>query len=122
MNNHILGKQGEKIAEKYLRENSITILAKNFYTCYGELDLIGQDAAVIVFFEVKYRRNKKYGLPEENISKSKIDKIIKSAQIFLCENNLSNQDCRFDVLTIIGNIDLNAYEINWLKNVCYLTS
>lgn len=49
------GQLGERIAEEHLAHRGYSIVARNFRTRYGELDLIAADADVLVFCEVKTR-------------------------------------------------------------------
>jgi putative endonuclease len=49
------GELGERIAEEHLAHRGFTILARNFRTRYGELDLIVADEDALVFCEVKTR-------------------------------------------------------------------
>jgi len=76
---------------------------------------------VLVFVEVKYRKNNAYGGAINAISALKQKKIISAAQFFLQKNNLNpeNQACRFDVIAIEGSDESNngkSQQIHWLKN------
>lgn len=100
-----LGKLGERIAERYLREKNYKILDKNFrYSKLGELDIIAQRGNDIIFFEVKARFKK--GLsefkPEDNITFQKQKKLVKLAQIWLSKNPPAGGDSswQIDILAI----------------------
>lgn len=115
MNKRELGKQGEKIAEKYLRGHKINILYKNYYTRYGEIDIIGSDNNILIFFEVKLRTTAQFGDPAEAVTPQKWKRFLKAVTIFLAEKeSFSDYDIRFDVLTLFKNKGL--YRIEWLKN------
>jgi len=77
------GKKGEEIAVDYLLRNSYKILSRNFHSKYGEIDVIAEKNDTIYFFEVKTRRPSSFTQPEESITRSKISRIIKTAQIFV---------------------------------------
>src|SRR3954468_21642393 len=49
------GELGERIAEEHLEHRGYRILARNFRTRFGELDLVAADERTLVFCEVKTR-------------------------------------------------------------------
>lgn len=113
MKNRQKGNLAEDKAIIYLKENGYNILYKNFYTIYGEIDIIAEKNNFIVFFEVKYRKNLKNGYPREAVSKSKQQKIKKTALIYISNNNIVDKDFSFDVIEILNN------EIIHIENAFY---
>lgn len=99
-NKREVGNKGEEKAVKFLESINYQILVRNFYSRYGEIDIIAQDKSTIVFIEVKYRRSGNYGKGAEAISKKKISAIIKTAKFYLMSEDI---DCRFDVISIDEN-------------------
>lgn len=88
---------------KYLKENNYIILETNFYCYFGEIDIIARNNGYLVFIEVKYRKSRSMGLPEEAVTYSKQRRIYKSAEYFLYKNRISmNIPCRFDVVAIMN--------------------
>ena len=59
-NNRAVGTEYEKQAEQFLKKQGVRIIVKNFRCRQGEIDIVGTDGGCLVFFEVKYRRNKMY--------------------------------------------------------------
>ena len=112
---HILGRRGEVVAVKYLRNKGYSILEKNFMCRQGEIDIIAKEKDYIVFIEIKSRTNMKYGLPSEAVTKEKIKHILKSANYYLYINNLENVNVRVDVIEVY--IEKNKYYINHIKQV-----
>ncbi len=112
---HILGRRGEAVAVKYLRNKGYSILEKNFMCRQGEIDIIAKEKDYIVFIEIKSRTNMKYGLPSEAVTKEKIKHILKSANYYLYINNLENVNVRVDVIE--EYIEKNKYYINHIKQV-----
>jgi putative endonuclease len=104
MNKRKIGKQFEKLAEEYLKNKGYQIIAKNFHSQYGEIDIIALKDEILVFIEVKGRNTLKYGYPEESISKKKLNSIIRTAEHFLATNtDIQYTEIRFDIISIFKN-------------------
>ncbi len=98
--NKILGNRGEQQAADHLAGLGYAILGRNVRTPYGELDLVaGRDGAT-VFVEVKTRRSRALGLPEESITAGKRKRLIASAQHYLQQRGLSDSAWRIDVVAV----------------------
>jgi len=103
-----LGRKGESLAAEYLLARGFQILARNYRSAYGEIDLIvlqpaGSPASggpVLVFVEVKTRSSDAYGFPEESITPSKQVHLIQSAQAYLQEHPQREGDWRIDVIAV----------------------
>lgn len=115
-NKRKIGKIGEEFAVNFLIKNGITILKKNYFTKFGEIDLIGKQNETIIFIEVKSRNNLHFGLPKESVNKKKQDRIYDAANDFLSKNNLFYSKCRFDVISIFFKNSNSYAKIEWLKN------
>ncbi|MCK5129523.1 MAG: YraN family protein [Clostridiales bacterium] len=102
MNKRQQGNVGEEIACRYLLDNEYTIIKRNFYTRYGEIDIIAKNESTLIFVEVKMRKDSAFGTGAEAVTQKKIEKIQTCAQIYLQENALPDQDIRFDVIEIMG--------------------
>lgn len=110
-----LGKSGEEIALHYLRNRKYKIIQKGFRLFRGEIDIIAYDRNTIVFVEVKTRKSKYFGLPEESVTPAKQRQIRKIAQGYLAKNNLQDVECRFDVISL--SFDENeGYSVQHIKN------
>ena len=112
----IIGQDAELRACEYLELQGLRLMQKNYYSRFGEIDLIMQDkndAGAIVFIEVKERKS---GISHaiESITPSKQRKMVKTAQFFLLKLG-HDVNCRFDAVVLdgIGNIE-------WLKNIITL--
>jgi len=104
-----LGKEGEHLAEKFLKENGYKIIKTNYRFGKGEIDIIAEDPEdkFLVFVEVKTRNTTEYGTPESAVTPGKIRQIKKIAELYLYENEIHEQDCRFDVIAIVLNYNKN---------------
>lgn len=96
----VLGRDGERVAEQFLKQKGFKIVERNYRCAAGELDLIALDRRVVVFVEVKTRTGLNYGTPLEAVAYRKQQKMIQAAQYFLSEKGLHQRDARFDVVGV----------------------
>jgi putative endonuclease len=96
----VLGKQGEEVAERFLRKKGYKLVERNYRCAAGEVDLIVLDRRVIVFVEVKTRSGDEFGSPFEAVEWRKQRKMMRAAQFFLAQKGLHQRDARFDVVGI----------------------
>ena len=93
------GKTYELKAKVLLENSCYQIVAENFHSRMGEIDIIALIKDVLVFVEVKYRYSRNYGHVLETITASKRKKLIKTAQFFLLRYPQYSQcQLRFDVI------------------------
>lgn len=117
MRRKALGTFGERVAEKYLQKIGYRILEKNFTCPLGEIDLIAEDAGVLVFIEVRTRSTKRFGTPAESINRKKKQRLIRLASFYLSSRQAENRTCRFDVVAVeVTDKDREKVEITLFKN------
>ena len=110
-----LGNIAEEKAFQYLKLQGLQFISKNFYSRFGEIDLIMFDKNCLVFIEVRSRKNMGFGSALESITYAKQNKLRKTADFFFLKNqNYSKMPARFDVIIIPTNT--SDEKINWLKN------
>jgi putative endonuclease len=95
-----LGTEGERAAEKYLRQLRYTILERNYRSPLGEIDLIALDGETVVFIEVKTRSGEGHGSPLEAVDVRKQRQVGRVAQSFLLRHRLQDRAARFDVVGV----------------------
>lgn len=103
MNRRETGTQYEERATEYLIAQNYQILERNYRIRSGEIDIIARDGTVLVFIEVKYRKNDESGNPLEAVDIRKQRKIIKVARYYLYQKKYGDVPCRFDVIGICGS-------------------
>lgn len=110
-NNRAKGTVYEKRAVLFLQKNGYEILERNFYTKFGEIDIIARKDGYLIFVEVKYRKNNHSGNALEAVTPLKQRRILSSAKVYLYTTKY-NMDvpCRFDVVAFQGE------EIVHIKN------
>jgi putative endonuclease len=95
------GRAGEDKAAGFLEDAGMRILARNYRSAYGEIDIVAMDHGVLVFVEVKAWKTMSFADIEYSIDKKKQRKIIQTAKFFLSNNReYSDTGIRFDVLFI----------------------
>jgi putative endonuclease len=95
-----LGAWGEERAVDYLQRQGLKIIARNFTTPVGEIDIIACSKKELVFVEVKTRHSNAYGTPAEAVGPRKQRQIIRTAQWYLAEKKNRLQP-RFDVIGVV---------------------
>lgn len=99
-----IGAAGEKTASAYLRKMGYRIIASNFRTPFGEIDIVARHEGVIVFVEVKSRTTSSLGPPYLSITKIKERHIIKNALFYLKRHRLADDiGWRIDIVSV--NLD-----------------
>ena len=105
------GLQAEQWAVQHLQQHGLKLVAQNYRCRFGEIDIIMQDALVLVFVEVRLRRNGDFGGAAASIDARKQQRIILTAQHYLSSLK-STPPCRFDAVLI----DAESKKFEWLKN------
>ena len=100
MNKRKFGIIGEKMAQKYLKDNKYEIIENNYYTRNGEIDIIASKNNYIIFVEVKTRTNNNYGAPIDAVTYLKRKHMLKTIKYYLFLNKLENNFIRIDVIEI----------------------
>ncbi len=124
------GDYGEDLAVKYLLKNKYNILARNYASHDGEIDIIAVETKssrrldddyikmsdlirnedVLCFIEVKTRSTIEFGKPFESVDKNKENRYYNLSNKFIFANHLENYQIRYDIIEIVGN------KINQIKN------
>jgi putative endonuclease len=94
------GQNRERLAENHLRRRGYKILERNYRTPFGEIDLVARHQKAIVFVEVKARRSRRFGLPQEAVTPTKQRKLSMAALAYLKHYGTVDTDARFDVVTV----------------------
>jgi putative endonuclease len=95
-----LGARGEEIAAEKLKALDYEIIARNFRCAFGEIDVIAKHRETWVFVEVRTRRGKKFGTPEESITQRKRHHLLAAAQTYLQDNALHDVNWRIDFAAV----------------------
>ena len=93
------GRDGEKLAVNYFIEKGFSILQQNWRHSHWEVDIIASFNNVLHFIEVKTRRTKKFGYPEDDVSKKKVINLINASEEYLYLHPEWKR-IQFDILSI----------------------
>ena len=109
------GSDWETAAESFLQKQGLKSLTRNFYSRFGEIDLVMLDGATVVFVEVRYRSSNYYGSGAASITHVKQRRIISAAKRFLqCKKQYAMRPCRFDVVSI--GRENGRTVMNWIRS------
>ena len=102
MNKRELGKNYEERAVHLAVEAGYNILAKNYHARVGEIDIVAEKNGMIVFIEVKYRKDETHGYGSESIDRKKLRRLYQAARKYLSLNGLEERVVRFDMIIFTG--------------------
>jgi putative endonuclease len=114
MNRRQKGNLGEELAVEFLKQHGLQVQAQNIRCPLGEIDLVVRDGKTLVFVEVKSRFTRRYGAPQELVSRSKQRRLTLLARWYIKRHRLENQPARFDVVAISWQD--SEPEITWISN------
>lgn len=112
--NRQTGRFAEDVAVSELRKKGYRIVERNFSNKFGEIDIIAKDHGVLVFVEVKAKIGTNFGMPEEMISKGKLQKIRNMATMFMKGELIP---CRIDVVAIVLDENNEVVRLTHYENV-----
>lgn len=113
---HLLrGHRAEKAACRFLRKQGLKLVARNYRTPYGEIDLVMDHGETLVFIEVRFRASARFGGAAETIDRGKQTRLRASAEHYIQrEPGASNKACRFDIVAFDGSLDNR--NLSWIQD------
>ncbi len=117
--NKKIGRLGEKMAAKYLKRQGYKIIAKNYNTHYGEIDIIATKNNCVAFIEVKTRTSLRYGYPEQAIHPWKLQHFQNAVQSYISQNEkpLAGKEISLDAVSVEYDPNTNDAKITHLENI-----
>ena len=109
-----LGRFGEELAKERLKKLGYRILETNYRCSLGEIDVVAKDGDVLVFVEIKTRKDRSLGEAKEAVHKRKQGQLSRVALAYLKSNHLLGSKARFDVVAI--GVSRGKEEIEIVKN------
>ena len=115
-----LGEFGEKVAKLHLEDNGYRVLETNFRCPVGEIDIVARKEDYLVFVEVRTRRGRGFGTPEESITPAKKAKLIELAYFYIQTHQLSSPLWRIDVVAVELDVQGRTTRIEIIANAIEL--
>ncbi len=117
MDKKLVGRWGEQLAADYLKKKRCKIIGLNYSCRFGEIDVIAESREYIIFAEVKLRKDNSFADAREFVTRSKQERLIKTASLWLSQNETKLQP-RFDVIEIYAPQGVNSKDIkiNHIEN------
>lgn len=111
------GKWGEQLAVQFLKRNRYKIHGKRVRVGrHDEIDIVTEHQGVLVFVEVKTRKNEQFGRPFSAVNKDKRKRLSRAAVRYLRNRKLKPDYIRFDVVEVIGEPGGDAPEVRHIEN------
>jgi putative endonuclease len=110
-----LGKWGEALAAEFVEKKGYDIIERDWKSGHHDLDIIARDEDTLVIIEVKTRRNRLFGAPEEAIDYKKRQSLQSAINHYVKSHHV-NAPVRFDIISIVGTIG-STPEIDHIKDV-----
>lgn len=94
------GRLGELAARRHLESTGYTVLGSNARCGRHEIDIVAEQDGVLIFVEVRARRGRQFGTPEESITRRKSQQMLRAAQCYLTANDCWHRSWRIDVVAV----------------------
>ena len=117
--NNELGTWGEEQAAEFLIHKGYTILERDWKSGHRDIDIIATNGQVVVFVEVKARRNRIFGEPEDAVDYMKMHNLRAAINHYVKFKNI-RLDIRFDIITVVGTPYMGQAEITHIEDVPFL--
>ena len=114
----LLGCWGEEVSAECLSDKGYVILERDWHSSHRDIDIIARQGDSIVFVEVKTRRNRLFGEPEDAIDYHKLQNLQQAISHYVKFRNI-RQDIRFDIISVVGTIGSEP-DIQHIQNVALL--
>jgi putative endonuclease len=104
-----LGQRGEELAANELAQRGYEIVDRNWHCQIGEVDIVAQRNHVWAFFEVRTRRGRAFGTPEESVTQSKQRRMVDVARTYLSEHDVNVYDVDWQIGLVAVEMDEAGY-------------
>ena len=112
-----LGARGEEIARQHLVSKGYEVLATNFRSQWGEVDIVARDGGCLVFVEVRTRRSvDKFGTPQESITAQKRERLVATAETYLQALPAPPEDWRIDLISVRLDRPVEAGQVEHIQD------
>jgi putative endonuclease len=110
LNKSSLGRLAEDRALVFLQQQGLVCVTRNYACRYGEIDLVMSDGPLLVFVEVRMRKNSNFGGAAASVNAAKQQRLWRTAEHYLMRYR-TQPACRFDLVAIDGDT------LDWMRAV-----
>lgn len=115
-----LGRRGETLAARELARRDYQVVCRNWRCQIGEVDLVAFRGGTWTFFEVRTRRGRGFGTPEESLTSTKVQRMVDVAQMYLAEHDKNVHETDWCIGLVAVEMDeagrllrVDVYEAIW---------
>jgi putative endonuclease len=112
-----IGQTGEDMAAQYLVSKGWQLIARNWRTKRGELDIAAHDGLQLVIVEVRTTTSQQFGLGLESVGTRKQEQVRRVAMEFIQQHNYAHLAVRFDVISVLLSKDREFIDLQHLEGV-----
>ena len=112
-----VGRLGERLAEDHFVTLGATILERNYYLQYAEVDLIVEHEGELVAVEVKTRRIDNLAAPEECIFPSQLRRVVRGLTTYAQDSDRLEMPFRIDAILVVLDFDDTVVRFEHLRGV-----
>ncbi len=111
-----LGAWGEELAATFLQRKGYAIVERDWKSGHRDIDIIALDGPVLVFVEVKTRRNRVFGEPEEAVDYRKLQNLRLAINYYIKSRRI-NREFRLDIITVVGTPEGGPPQITHIEDI-----
>lgn len=111
-----MGQAGEAAALRHLQERGYRILAHDWRSRVGQIDIVAEDGETLVLVEVKARRGTSFGLPQEAVDARKQRKLRTLLEVYRAQTHRREQPCRIDVVGLLLDEQLKVGSVEHIRD------
>lgn len=112
-----LGTYGEDLTVAYLLSCGYTVISRNFWCRFGEIDVIASDGIHIIFIEVKTRKNTDFDYPEEVLSNQKLLRMRRCSGVYLSQHLSYCMSPRLDLIYLLVDSQHMVQSLQHIKDI-----
>lgn len=114
-----MGQAGESAALHHLQEQGFRIVARDWRSRVGQIDIVAEDGETLVLVEVKARRGTTFGLPEEAVDARKQRKLRTLLEVYRSQTRRREQPCRIDVVGLLLDDQLTVTRVEHIRDAVH---
>ena len=111
-----VGHAGEAAALRHLEQQGYRILARDWRSRLGQIDIVAEDGDTLVLVEVKARRGTAFGTPQEAVDARKQHKLRTLLEVYRTQTHRREQPCRIDVVALLLDDNLKVTKVEQIKD------